>query len=74
MVQITCDSCGRVKPFDKPEEWILGWDLQVETPSTLQRSIRFLDRWDDRRVVELGAIHLCSERCKGQYVLASRAA
>jgi hypothetical protein len=77
MVEITCDVCGKVRPDatrGAKEPWILGFDLQAETPTALQRSIRFLDRWDDRRVLELGAIHLCSDKCKEQYVRRSRAA
>jgi hypothetical protein len=40
----------------------------------VQRSIRFLDRWDDRRVLELGAIHLCSQACREKYLKRSKAA
>ena len=77
MVQITCDNCGKQKPQDlttAPETWNLGFDLEVESPASLQRSIRFLDRWDDRRVLELGAIHLCCETCRDEYVNQARAA
>lgn len=77
MVTIKCDSCGAVKPtdFTRPgREWILGYDLEIESPWRLQRSVRFLDKWDDRRVLELGSIHFCSEDCKGEYVARSRAA
>ncbi len=73
MIEITCDACGK-KWTDPRTEWILGYDLQVETPSALQRSIRFLDRWDNRRALELGAIHLCSESCRETYLEHSRAA
>ncbi len=71
MVQITCDACGKAKPDNGKtlkEDWILGYDLQVENRAGVQRSIRFLDHWDDRRVMELGAIHLCSQRCKDGYI------
>lgn len=77
MVTIKCDSCGAIKPNDltRPgREWILGYDLEIESPYRLQRSVRFLDRWDDRRVLELGAIHFCSEDCKEEYIARSRAA
>ncbi len=50
MIEITCDACGK-KWTDPRTEWILGYDLQVETPSALQRSIRFLDRWDNRAAI-----------------------
>lgn len=76
MVEISCDSCGKIKPDDdkrlKKETWILGWDLQVENKSGVQRSIRFLDKWDDRRVIELGAIHLCSQACREGYLRGER--
>jgi hypothetical protein len=78
MVTITCDVCKGKKDTNSKklnaEEWILGYDLQVESPNAVQRSIRFLDRWDDRRVLELGAIHLCSEGCREKYLKRSKAA
>ncbi len=78
MVTITCDACGAERP--QPEEiisdgdWILGYDLQSETANAVSRSIRFVDRWDDRRVLELGAIHLCCNECKQNYLRGKRAA
>ena len=77
MVSITCDVCGREKPSKTTvgaSEWILGYDLEVETTRSLRRQLTFLDRWDDRRVLELGAIHLCSEACREAYIEKSRAA
>jgi hypothetical protein len=77
MVTITCDTCGRKKPQDEklsPGEWLIGYDLQNETPNAVSRSIRFLDHWDDRRVLEFGAIQVCSEKCKHDYVHGKRAA
>ena len=77
MVSMTCDVCGREKPQPEAsvqEEWLLGWDLQTQTDSAVTRSIRFLDRWDDRRAIELGAIHLCSLECRDDYVRGKRAA
>jgi hypothetical protein len=70
MVRITCDKCGAEKPQQLPAatEWILGYDLEMETPKSVQRSIRLLDHWDDRRVLELGAIHLCSLQCRDEYM------
>src|ERR1700758_3465855 len=70
MVRITCDNCGGKKPEKLPAgiEWIQGYDLETETPKSVQRSIRLLDHWDDRRVLELGAIHLCSIQCRDQYL------
>ncbi len=51
MVTITCDNCGAKRPERLPAntEWILGYDLETETPKSVQRSIRLLDHWDDRR-------------------------
>ena len=78
MVEITCDSCERVRP--QPEdlggepEWILGTDLEMESRLGLQHSVRFYDRWEDRRVLELGAVHFCCEACKDKYIRKSRAA
>jgi hypothetical protein len=73
MVRISCDVCGRVKNR-ADQGWILGYDLQVETRTGLQRSVQFLDHWYDRRVPEFGAIHLCSEKCRDNYLEESRAA
>ena len=79
MVEISCDSCGKVKPVvgsatNGSSEWVLGYDLEVQSPNSLQRSMRFLDHWDDRRVLELGAIHFCCEGCKEKYISAAKAA
>ena len=76
MVEITCDSCGKKKPegaiADDP--WILGYDLEIETPNALNHSIRFLDRWDDRRVMELGAVQFCSLKCRDAFLKRARVA
>ncbi len=76
MVTITCDACGkeRSQTLINGGGWILGYDLQAEAPNAVSRSIRFLDHWDDRRVLELGTIHLCSEHCRQQYLKGERAA
>jgi hypothetical protein len=70
MVTTTCDNCGAKRPERLPSntERILGYDLETETPQSVQRSIRLLDRWDDRRVLEFGAIHLCSIQCRDEYL------
>jgi hypothetical protein len=73
MVRISCDVCGRVRST-ADHEWILGYDLQVETRAALRRSVHFLDHWYDARVLELGAIHLCSQKCRDNYLEASKAA
>jgi hypothetical protein len=78
VVKISCDVCGKVRPPAAKrlgdDAWILGYDIEVENANALQRSLRFLNRWEDGRVLELGAIHLCSEKCKDQYVQDARAA
>lgn len=76
MVEITCDSCGKKKPESAvaDESWILGYDLEIETPNALNHSIRFLDRWDDRRVLELGAVHFCSLKCRDTFLKRARVA
>ena len=77
MIQITCDSCGKAKsagPSTATDKWIMGWDLEVETPRSINHTVRFLDRWDDRRVLELGGIQFCSERCREKYLSRARAA
>jgi hypothetical protein len=77
MVVITCDVCKAKRPSDLipgAVEWILGTDLELETARSLRRQLTFFDRWDDRRVLELGAIHLCSEECRLEYIDKSKAA
>jgi hypothetical protein len=79
MIEISCDSCGRVKPVVESatnghNEWVLGYDLEMQSANALQRSMRFLDHWDNRRVMELGAIHFCSVGCKDKYINAAKAA
>lgn len=79
MVEIKCDHCDKVKhPNDETRnsgpDWILGWDLISESTNAVQRSIRFLDRWDARRVAEFGAIHFCSLECRERYIAENRAA
>ncbi len=72
MVTITCDTCGAKRQGN--EEWLLGFDLEFQSPRSLRRSLTFLDRWDNRRINELGSIHLCSIECKDEYVEKSKAA
>jgi hypothetical protein len=79
MVEIKCDNCDALRrPNDETRnsgaEWIMGWDLVSESPNAVQRSIRFLDHWDSRRVAEFGAIHFCSPECREEYIAANRAA
>ncbi len=71
MVQIICDTCGDTMPDPMPSgfEWIMGYDLQIESVNALQRSVRFLEHWDNRRILEVGAIHFCSLECRNNYVL-----
>jgi microsomal dipeptidase-like Zn-dependent dipeptidase len=78
MIRITCDVCDKVRTQQSKkianDSWILGYDLEIENANALQRSLRFLSHWDDARVMELGAIHICSEKCKDQYIKEARAA
>jgi hypothetical protein len=79
MVEIKCDACDTVRrPNEETRknghEWILGWDLLSESSNAVQRSIRFLDRWDDRRVTEFGAVHFCSVECRDDYIRKNRSA
>ncbi len=78
MVTIACDVCNTKKDTDAipsgSDTWILGFDLEVETKNSLRRSLTFLDRWDDRRVLDLGSIHLCCEECRQRYIDRSKAA
>lgn len=67
MIRITCDVCGAIKR-GRQSEWIIGYDLQYDTPRAVGRSISFFPRWDDSRVLEHGAVHFCSPECKEQYV------
>ena len=77
MIKISCDVCNKVRPQSDrriaEDSWVLGYDIEVENANALQRSLRFLTRWDDARVLELGAIHLCSEKCKDRYIKEARA-
>jgi hypothetical protein len=78
MVKITCDVCGKARSrSDKriaDDSWVLGYDIEIENANALQRSLRFLTRWDDARLLEIGSIQLCSEKCKDQYIREARAA
>jgi hypothetical protein len=69
MIRITCDTCGIVKS-PRQQDWILGYDLGLDTPQTVSRSISFFDRWDDSQVLQRGAIHFCSFECKQAYLAA----
>ena len=70
MIRITCDTCGAVKR-GKGQEWIIGYDLQYNTPRAVGRTLSFFDRWNDSRVLERGAVHFCSPECKEQYIAAN---
>ena len=78
MVELICDSCKKTRRPNGEKrnghEWILGWDLVSESAHGVQRSIRLLDRWDDRRMAEFGAVHFCSEDCKDKYINRNRLA
>jgi len=70
MIRITCDTCGIVRR-PRQQGWILGYDLRFDTPQTVSRSISFFDRWDNSRILQRGAIHFCSLKCKEAYTAAN---
>ena len=72
MVKVTCDTCSAQRKHG--EEWVLGYDIESVSQSGVRRAITFLDRWDSRRMDELGAIHFCSLQCKQEYMDKQRAA
>ena len=73
MVTITCDVCGRQRTGEKAEEWLLGFDVPAAS-APMRRSIRFLARWEERRVLDPGAVHFCCEECRTTYVENAQAA
>jgi hypothetical protein len=78
VVRITCDICSKERPLSgertAAEAWVLGYDLELENLSGMQHYLRFLDRWDDTRILDPGAIHLCSRACKDDYMVKVQAA
>ncbi|GAC1652829.1 MAG: hypothetical protein NVS9B15_13410 [Acidobacteriaceae bacterium] len=72
MINVICDSCDVKRKAG--EEWVLGYDIESVSPNGVRRAITFLDRWDPRRMDELGAIHFCSLECKSDYLKKQRAA
>lgn len=68
--KVRCDTCGMVRSPGQ-QDWILGYDLMLDTPQTVSRSISFFDTWDDSRILQRGAIHFCSPECKQAYVAAN---
>jgi hypothetical protein len=70
MIRITCDTCGKVKHGGQPQ-WIMGYDLQFSNTRAVGRSLSFFDRWEDSRLFERGAVHLCSLECKYSYTASS---
>ena len=77
MVRITCDICSKEKPVNDvhpTEGWVLGYDLELENLNGMRHDLRFLDRWDDTRILDPGAVHLCSRQCKDDYVVKTQAA
>lgn len=79
MTTITCDTCrAEARPNSEKRTtkapWIQGSDLMVESPRLVQHSVRLLDRWDDRRIAEFGAVHFCSLECKDKCLSKNKAA
>lgn len=73
MITITCDVCGKQRTADHSEEWILGFDVPAAS-APMRRSIRFMERWETRRVMDPGAIHFCCVDCRNTYVDNAQAA
>jgi hypothetical protein len=67
MVTIMCDTCGKQRAADNADAWMLGFDIPAAS-APMRRSIKFLERWEERRVLDPGAIHFCCEECKTTYV------
>ena len=73
MVTITCDTCGQPRKKENADTWIIGFDVP-NASAPMRRSINFLDRWQDRRVLDPGAIHFCGGECRDTYLENAQAA
>ncbi len=67
MVIIRCDACGKQRATDSTEPWILGFDVPAAS-APMRRSINVLGRWEERRVLDPGAVHFCCEDSKKTYI------
>ena len=73
MVTITCDACGVQRTSENLEHWLLGFDIPAAS-APMKRNIKFLERWEERRALDPGAVHFCCEGCKKTYVESALAA
>ena len=73
MVTISCDVCGKQRTSSTSGEWLLGFDVPAAS-APMSRSIKFLPRWEERRVLDPGAVHFCCEECRNTYVENAQAA
>jgi hypothetical protein len=73
MVTITCDACGKQRTSASCDGWLLGFDVPAAS-APMSRSIKFLSRWEERRVLDPGAVHFCGEECRNIYVENAQAA
>ena len=73
MVTITCDVCGKQRTSAASDGWFLGFDVPTAS-APMSRSIRFMSRWEERRVLDPGAVHFCCEECRTTYVENAQAA
>jgi hypothetical protein len=73
MVTIACDACAKQRSRDNADAWILGFDVPAAS-APMRRSIRFLARWEERRVLDPGSVHFCCEECRNTYVSNAQAA
>jgi hypothetical protein len=67
MVTVSCDVCGTQRTSMNIETWILGFDIPAAS-APMKRSLKFLERWEERRVLDPGAVHFCCEECRDTYV------
>lgn len=73
MITIGCDICGRQRARENCDDWLLGFD----TPSASApggRDVKFLGKWEQRRALDPGAVHVCGANCRDQYIENARAA
>ena len=73
MITIGCDVCGRQRARENGDGWILGFDIP-STSAPGGRHLKFLERWEQRRALDPGAVHVCCVACRDQYIENARAA
>jgi hypothetical protein len=66
MIQFVCDSCGRVK--DSRDTWIVGIAAEAVGMTAARRELTIKSDWDRATAVHPLAVHLCSVKCKDDYM------